>query len=65
MTRRTANRFQRFMVRSAGAVAVLAYGSAWSMDGAEAGLNGWLIGVGMIAVLALGLYLQSIRRRVA
>ena len=64
-TNRTTNRLHRTLIRSFAALGLLAYGTAWSMDDAGASLNGWAVGGGIIAVLALGLYLQSIRRRIA
>ena len=65
MTQRSLNRFHRIALRSAGLLGLAAYGTAWSMDGIEATLNGWVVAGGMVTVLALGLYLQSIRRRIA
>jgi len=65
MTQRSINRLHRTVLRSACLLGLVAYGTAWSMDGSDASLNGWVVGGGIIAVLALGLYLQSIRRRIA
>lgn len=65
MTQRTLSRFHRLALRAACLSGLVAYGTAWSMDGVDASLNGWLVAGGIVTVLALGLYLQSIRRRIA
>ncbi len=47
-------------------LATLACVPAYAVDGSEAsGLNAWALFGGLFAVLALGLYLQSTRRRMA